>query len=124
MSSDESTPNLPEIVIDEATSRLAVKSTNGYPTSIIGAGRGAEFAWDEFFRGHIRNRHTRAACMHAVNQFLAWSESKRVPLERITPGIIGDYFDQHSGSIPTKKSFTSLLCGLFSMCWSIVTSLS
>ena len=51
------------------------------------------------FGAMIRNRYTRAAYLNAVRQFLAWVESRGVALERITPGMVGAYFDQHSGSL-------------------------
>lgn len=82
---------------------LSLDATRQIPAAIQVAGNSARFAWDEFFRGHIRNRHTRDAYMRAVRQFLAWVEERGVPLTAIEPGMVGDYFDQHPGSIPTKK---------------------
>ena len=80
-----------------------------HPASILAAGPAASFAWDEFFGAMIRNRYTRAAYLNAVRQFLAWVESRGIALERITPGMVGAYFDQHSGSLPTKKLHLSAL---------------
>ena len=76
---------------------------------------GASFAWDEFFAGVIRNRHTRIAYLHAVRKFLAWVEPTGCPLERISPGMVGAYFDQHPGSLPTKKLHLAALRAFFDL---------
>ena len=73
------------------------------PQLIADAHPGARFAWDEFFGGMIRNRHTRDAYLRAVRQFLTWAASQESSLDRITPGLVGRYFDQSAGSLPTKK---------------------
>lgn len=83
------------------------------PAAIIAAGPAAGFAWDEFFGGVVRNRHTRAAYLHAVRRFLHWTESASTPLERITPGMVGAYFDEHPGSLPTRKLHLSALRAFF-----------
>ncbi len=38
-----------------------------------------------------------------MRQFLAWVERQEITLDRITPGLVGRYFDQSAGSLPTKK---------------------
>jgi site-specific recombinase XerD len=73
------------------------------PRLIANAHPAAAFVWDEFFGGMIRNRHTREAYLRAVRQFLAWVETQEFALDRITPGLVGRYFDQSAGSLPTKK---------------------
>lgn len=85
------------------------------PNLVAVAGPNARFAWDEFFRGMLRNRHTRAAYLTAVRQFLAWLEPAGVPLNKISPGMIGAYMDQHSGSLPTKKLHLSALRNFFDL---------
>jgi len=83
------------------------------PGLIVAAGPAAGFAWDEFFSGQIRNRHTRAAYLHAVRQFMTWAEPHAVTIDRITPGMVGGYFDQHPSSVPTKKLHLSALRSFF-----------
>ncbi len=83
------------------------------PGLIVAAGPAAGFAWDEFFSGQIRNRHTRAAYLHAVRQFLKWAEPHAATIDRITPGMVGWYFDQHAGSVPTKKLHLSAIRAFF-----------
>jgi site-specific recombinase XerD len=83
------------------------------PLLVADAGERAGFAWDEFFSGHIRNRHTRAAYLHAVRRFFAWAQLRVSSIGQITPGIIGEYFDQHTGSLPTKKLHLAALRAFF-----------
>lgn len=73
------------------------------PTSIASAGAAAQFAWDEFFIGNLRNRNTRATYLRAVTQFLLWVEPYEADLKRITPGLVGRYFDELDLAIPSKK---------------------
>jgi site-specific recombinase XerD len=70
---------------------------------VADAGPAAAFAWDEFFRGSIRNPHTRTAYSRAVRALVAWLEDRRIPLAMVTPGMLGGYFDELGGSVPTKK---------------------
>ena len=83
------------------------------PKCVAAQGAAAQFAWEEFFSGHIRNVHTRKAYLHAVRVFLNWCEAQDVELPHITPGMIGRYFDSHPGSAPTKKLHMSAIRGLF-----------
>jgi len=76
---------------------------NPAPAVLRDAGPAAQFAWDEFFRGSLRNPHTRTAYSRAVRRLLDWLEARRVPLTQVTPGMIGGYLDDLEGSIPTKK---------------------
>ena len=73
------------------------------PHFVAEAGAAAEFALDEFFRGSLRNLHTRTAYSRPVRRLLAWFEARGIPLVQVTPGMIGEYFDDLKGSIPTKK---------------------
>lgn len=73
------------------------------PRLIAAAHPAAAFVWDEFFGGMIRNRHTRDAYLRAVRQFLTWAATQENSLDRITPGLVGRYFDQSAGSLPTQK---------------------
>jgi integrase/recombinase XerD len=70
---------------------------------IRSAGSAATLAWDEFFRASIRNPHTRIAYSRAVQRLIVWLEKLGVSLAQVTPGMIGGYFDEMEGSVPTKK---------------------
>ena len=75
------------------------------PAIITAAGGGAEFAWDEFFKGQLANAHTRKNYAHAVREFLNWCDhpDRQIPLIRITPGDVGDYLASLEVATPTKK---------------------
>jgi site-specific recombinase XerD len=80
-----------------------VAAPNAVPKMVVLAGHGARFAWDEFFKGKIRNPHTRTAYLRAVQQFLSWCEPYESELNGITPGLIGEYLDQLKLAVPSKK---------------------
>jgi hypothetical protein len=42
-------------------------ATRMVPDCVATAGEAARFAWDEFFQGTVRNRHTRTAYLRAVS---------------------------------------------------------
>lgn len=73
------------------------------PAAIANAGAAGMFAWDEFFIGSLRNRNTRATYLRAVTRFLAWVEPVEPDLKRITPGLVGLYFDELNLATPSKK---------------------
>lgn len=73
------------------------------PAVIAEAGPAATFAWDEFFAGQLRNRHTKAAYRRAVVRFLAELEPGGCGLARVTPGMIGGYLDSLPLSAASRK---------------------
>ncbi len=83
------------------------------PKSILTAGAAAHFAWEEFFLGRLRNAYTRRAYLTAVRLFLAWSEQRQVELARITPGMVGQYFDELQIATPSKKLHLSAIRSFF-----------
>jgi site-specific recombinase XerD len=83
------------------------------PAIVAHAGAAGQFAWDEFFSGLVRNPHTRKAYSHAARRFLAWCETHELELARITPGMVGRYFDKLRLSVPTKKVHLAAIRGLF-----------
>jgi integrase/recombinase XerD len=56
---------------------------------------------------------TRKAYLHAVRSFLHWIEEQQVELVRITPGLVGGYFDRLPGSVPTKKLHLAAIRAFF-----------
>lgn len=93
---------------DSETSKVTVIAPAGQvaltaPPIIASAGAAAQFAWDEFFVGTIRNPYTRRSYLHSVRRFLAWCQRQELELPRITPGIVGRYFDELPLSLPSKK---------------------
>lgn len=83
------------------------------PDAIVQLGAQGQFAWEEFFAAQIRNKHTRLAYLHAVKAFLNWIEPQESQLARITPGMVGRYFDQLRIAIPSKKLHMAAIRGFF-----------
>jgi site-specific recombinase XerD len=87
------------------------------PAIVTAAGAGAEFAWDEFFKGQLANAYTRRNYAHAVRDFLSWCDhpDRRIPLVRITPGHVGDYLAGLELATPTKKLRLAALRRFFNL---------
>jgi site-specific recombinase XerD len=101
-----------ELVLSSRTTLISAED-GGAPSIIERAGAAARFAWDEFFQGEIRNAHTRLAYGRAVRRLLEWCDTRGVGLSRITPGMVGEYFNDHPGSPATKKLHLSAVRSLF-----------
>jgi integrase len=91
----------------------ALTTAESVPALVTEHGTAARFAWEEWLCGVIRNTHTRKAYLKAVTDFFRWIEPQGVRLEAITPGLVGRYFSQHSGSIPTRKLALAALRACF-----------
>jgi integrase/recombinase XerD len=83
------------------------------PAIVTDAGNAARFAWDEFFQGEIANAHTRKNYIHAIRQFLAWAELHGLAILDITPGGVGQYFQELPVAVPTKKLHLAALRTFF-----------
>ena len=98
---DDPKTNLPavrqDLEVGDAGERQAV------PTLISDNGPAAEFVWDEFIYGRLRNPHTRRNYRHAVARFLAWCEGRGIELVRIAPRDVGQYLDSLDFAPATKK---------------------
>ena len=88
-------------------------SPRNAPAIVRTAGASAQFAWEEFFQGEIANHHTRKNYFHAVRKFLAWAEDCGLELVRITPGDVGQYFQDLPLAVPTKKLHLAALRKFF-----------
>jgi integrase/recombinase XerD len=88
---------------ESAPERFVKETDTLLPRLIAEAGDAAAFTWDEFFRAAIRNPHTRIAYSRHVRRLLLWLDEIGVSLTQVTPGMIGGYFDELQGSIPSKK---------------------
>ena len=73
------------------------------PAAICDAGPAARFAWDEFFSGQLRNKHSKAAYRRAVVRFLTGLEPSGCELTRVTPGMIGGYLDSLPLAAASRK---------------------
>ena len=77
------------------------------------AGPAAQFAWEEFLYGKIRNEHTRRAYCHAVSRFLAWCQARDISLTQIAPRDVGVYLDNLPSATQTKKVHLAALRHFF-----------
>ncbi len=83
------------------------------PALVTQQGQAAQFAWDEFFHAQIRNPHTRALYRRAVLRFLDWLEPLEIPIVKVTPGMVGTYFNTHPGCVTTRKAELAALRRFF-----------
>jgi len=80
-----------------------VREDTSLPALIATGGPAAQFAWDEFIYGQIRNLYTRKAYEQAIRQFLGHCERLGVELPTITPRVVGSYLDGLGYAPATKK---------------------
>ena len=105
----------------DSAAQMAVRETStivsgiDMPTIVEAYGAQGRFAWEEYFSGKLRNPNTRKAYLHAVRRFLDWVARHGIRLEGITPGMVGQYFDELDASAPTKKLHMSAIRGFFNV---------
>jgi integrase/recombinase XerD len=102
-----------QALVDPRTAQPPINPCGTLPVLIAEAVPAAGFAWDEFFNANIRNPHTRTAYRRAVMRFLRWAEPRGVPLDKITPGMVGTYFNQLQGSPAKRKLHLAALRAFF-----------
>lgn len=83
------------------------------PALIAASGGAAAYAWEECFGAQLGNAQTRKTYLQAVRAFLGWCEQQGALLLGITPGLVGRYFAEHSGSPSTKKKHLAAIRKLF-----------
>ncbi len=82
---------------------VAIAGGIATPSLIASAGPAAQFAWDEFIYGRIRNRCTRRAYSYAVRRFLEHCHQSGIDVTRIAPRDVGLYLDSLDYAPATKK---------------------
>lgn len=83
------------------------------PALIRNGGHAAQFAWDEFVYGRIRNPYTRRNYAHAVGVFLRFCHHRGIALARISPKDVGQYLDGLNYAVATKKLHLAALRHFF-----------
>ena len=85
------------------------------PALITAAGDRARNRYVEFFAAEIRNINTRAAYLHAVEQFLGWMERLSIDLLDVSPLHVAAYIEKLCTvrSAPTVKQHLAALRSLF-----------
>lgn len=92
---------------------LPIAGADQWPALIAAAGPAAQFAWEEFIYGQIRNPHTRRAYRHAVFQFLDHCRQSGLDLTQIAPRDVGHYLDGLPHAPGTKKLHLAALRHFF-----------
>ena len=77
------------------------------------SGPAAQFAWEEFIFGKIRNAHTRTAYERAIRKFLRHADAQQKQLTHITPGDVGVYLDGLRYAPTTKKQHLAAVAAFF-----------
>lgn len=92
---------------------VVTESDSSLPVLILSAGSAAQFAWEEFIYGKIRNPHTRAAYERAIRQFLAHCDALNKQLPTVSPRDVGSYLDEQDYAPATKKLHLSAIRHFF-----------
>ena len=103
------------VALPNHTPNLTFPAAMNVPTLIASEGEQASRRYIEFFTAQIRNKGTRAAYAHAVNQFFAWCDSHSIPFEQIQPIVVATYVESLSSqlSAPTVKLHLAAIKMLF-----------
>jgi site-specific recombinase XerD len=96
-----------------ATDRALSLPTERVPIAIREASAAARFAYEEFMLGSISNPNTRIRYEHAIRHFFKWCDERSLAINRITPGDVGQYFSEHTGSAGTKNVALAAIRRLF-----------
>lgn len=88
-------------------------SGNSLPALVASSGSAAQFAWEEFIYGKIRNPHTRAAYERAIRRFLDHCDSLNKQLPTVSPRDVGSYLDEQDYAPATKKLHLSAIRHFF-----------
>ena len=111
--SDGTNPDLNAESVLANVSHEQASATSAMPTLVRLAGDAAQFAYEEFVFGRIRNRYTRRNYQHAIDRFLQWSHQCGLELHRIAPKDVGQYLDELDYALTTKKLHLSALRHFF-----------
>lgn len=90
-----------------------VKGDNPLPVLVQQSGSTAQFAWEEFIYGRIRNPYTRAAYERAIRRFLSHCDALGKQLPTVSPRDVGNYLDQQDYAPATKKLHLSAIRHFF-----------
>lgn len=108
---DAGTGEQTSIVSD--TPAIVMNHDSSLPALVESAGSAAQFAWEEFIYGKIRNPHTRAAYERAIRRFLAHCERMNKQLPTVSPRDVGCYLDEQDYAPATKKLHLSAIRHFF-----------
>ncbi|TWU55997.1 tyrosine-type recombinase/integrase [Rubripirellula reticaptiva] len=101
------------LLVNDETQVVSASSGDELPVLVAKAGPSAQFAWEEFIYGKIRNPHTRDAYGRAVRQFLKHCDGLGRQLPNVSPRDVGDYLDSLDYAPATKKLHLAALRHFF-----------
>lgn len=99
--------------IASLTPAAVKKCDSPLPVLVEKSGSAAQFAWEEFIYGRIRNPHTRAAYERAIRRFLSHCDALGKQLPTVSPRDVGNYLDQQDYAPATKKLHLSAIRHFF-----------
>jgi site-specific recombinase XerD len=102
-----------QITTASETPMIVSDSGNSLPVLVARSGSAAQFAWEEFIYGKIRNPHTRAAYERAIRRFLDHCDSLNKQLPTVSPRDVGSYLDEQDYAPATKKLHLSAIRHFF-----------
>lgn len=86
----------------------------GLPSLVVSAGENAQWKFVEFFTANIRNKNTRRAYTHAVQEFFPWADARGLTsLSQLNPVVIAAYIEDHPSAKPTVKLHLAAIRMLF-----------
>ncbi len=88
-------------------------AAEAFPSLVGNGGNAAQFAWEEFIYGKIRNPNTRDAYERAIRRFLKHCEQLGRDLPSISPRDVGCYLDGLDLAATTKKLHLSAIRHFF-----------
>ena len=105
-------------IVEQSATAVDVPATvtdrdSSAPVLVEKSGSAAQFAWEEFIYGKIRNPHTRAAYERAIRRFLSHCDVLNKQLPTVSPRDVGSYLDQQDYAPATKKLHLSAIRHFF-----------
>lgn len=110
---DRSTPQLAIVRGATASPPAVACPACRAPALVEASGQAAQFAWDEFIYGCLRNEHTRRSYQRACGKFLAWCDQRQLELHSISPKHVGTYLDSLPDCAASKKVYLAAIRHLF-----------
>lgn len=102
-----------QTLIASAIPSIVLSHDSSTPALVASAGSAAQFAWEEFIYGRIRNAHTRAAYERAIRRFLTHCQRLNKELPTVSPRDVGSYLDEQDYAPATKKMHLSAIRHFF-----------
>ena len=113
MANDAEPDTAATLIVQPANIPTLTTKVAATPALISQCGPAAQFAWEDFIYGKLRNPHTRRNYQYAVRRFLAWCEPRQIELVRVMPRDVGQYLDSVHFAPATKSLHLAALRHFF-----------